>query len=267
MWATLVLAAALETVPQQPGMLKIVNDRPTHGFPGGPRDNTKLLPGDVFFVSFDIEGLSVAEDGKISYSMGMELKNIKDNKVIYRKEAGDPVDAFNSLGGTRLPAFAVSEIGTDTVPGEYMLTVNVVDRKSSKTAMLQRKFDVVQPAFGMVRFGMSYDGRSEMPAPWVGVAGQSLWVNFMTVGFERDAKKQPNLKAELRIFDEAGKPTLQKEFSGTVNDVPENYKLIPMQFIINLNRAGKYKVELTATDLLSKKTVTHELPITVKEMT
>src|SRR5262249_46660303 len=60
MWATLALSAAL-MAPSQKGTLELKNVRMTRGILGQERTDTKLLPGDVFVVAFDIDGLKVKE--------------------------------------------------------------------------------------------------------------------------------------------------------------------------------------------------------------
>src|SRR6266511_1350942 len=77
MWATLAVAASLSMAPaQQPaGPLKLSNDRVTNGLLGANRTETKLLPGDTFWVAFDVENPTVTKAGRVLYSMGMELTN------------------------------------------------------------------------------------------------------------------------------------------------------------------------------------------------
>src|SRR5581483_11716598 len=163
MWSTLAFATALALTPSQASALRLENARVTYGFLGADRPNAKLLPGDAFYVSFDIDGLKVAEDGKVLYSMGMQLSN-KEGKVQFKKEPKD-LEAYNSLGGARLPAFAVTEIGMDTAPGEYTLTVTVTDRAAKTSDTLVRRFEVLPLDFGMVRMNMTYDFKGEVSAP------------------------------------------------------------------------------------------------------
>ena len=40
---------------------------------------------------------------------------------------------------------------------------------------------------------------------------------------------------------------------------------VPVQFLVALNRAGKFKIELKATDQLSGKTVELKFPISVQQ--
>ena len=84
-------------------------------------------------------------------------------------------------------------------------------------------------------------------------AGEGLWLTFGVVGFDRGGEaKQPDLTFEMRILDEAGKPTRTKPLTLQVNkDVPPDAALAPGQFFLSLNRSGKFTIELTATDKVS----------------
>src|SRR5262249_53249488 len=63
MIGSLSLAAALALGPAQAGGLSITNIRTTYGELGAVRTDTKYLPGDLFFVAFDVEGLTLSPDG------------------------------------------------------------------------------------------------------------------------------------------------------------------------------------------------------------
>jgi hypothetical protein len=265
MWATLALTAVLGSTPAQGTALSLDNIRETYGILGQKRPDAKLLPGDVYFVAFDINNLQVKDDGTVVYSMGMELID-KDKKTQYKKEPTER-EVVNSLGGSRIPSYALSVIGTDTPPGEYTLIVTVKDHIANKTQPLTRKFEVLKPQFGFVRVGITYDGGT-VSAPPIAVPGQTYWVNFFLVGFELDKSKNPNVAVEMRIIDLAtGKPTVAKPSTGAAMEVTEQFKtVLPFVFPVNLNRSGKFKVELKATDNLAKKTVTQELEFSVIDM-
>jgi len=120
MWATLALSA-ITLAPAQ-GQLELTNVRITNGVLGQERKDTKLLPGDIFVVTYDIDGLKVKDDGRVRYSMGMELTRQGKAKPEFSKAPEDK-DALLHLGGTRLPSYATAIIGTDTPPGTYTMTV------------------------------------------------------------------------------------------------------------------------------------------------
>jgi hypothetical protein len=263
MWATLALATVLNTLPAQTGKLELKNPRPTYGILGQTRPNSDFLQGDVFVLSFDIDNLTVKENGQVLYSMGMEVVN-KDGKPQLKNEPRD-LEITNALGGNRVPAFALVDIGTDTPAGDYTVKVTVTDRAAKQTATLTKGFKVLPSDFGIVRLNLSYE--NGQPAPPVGVPGQRFWLNFAVVGFGLDAKKQPNIGVELRILDERGQPTLKQPFTGDIKEVDErNKKVIPLNFILDPDRTGKFKLELTATDRISKKSTKQTLDFTVVEV-
>jgi len=265
MWTTLAMTAALAFAPAQ-GELTLTNVRPTHGLFGPTRkdaDDLKLLPGDVIVLHFDIEGLKVAPDGKVQYSVGMEVTNNKDNKVLFRKEP-EELEANNLLGTSRQPAFASVEIGTDTPPGEYTLTAIATDRAGKASKKISKKFQVLPKGFGLVRLQLSYPNGPL--APRVGVPGQTLLVNLAAVGFERDKKtKEPSAVASMRVL-ENGKPTLEKDTTLSVKELPQEQSVMPWTFALPLTRPGKFTVELKITDKLTDKTSTQSFDLNVIEM-
>lgn len=241
------------TPAQQSGQLSLKNARMVYGRFGQDRKESKLLVGDVFWLAYDIEGLQVKEDGVVLYTVGMELVN-KEGKSIFKQSPTDQT-AINSLGTGRKVAYAYLEIGTDTVPGEYTLTVTVADRLSKATQSLPFKFEVLKKRLGFVQVGLT---QAEFrPTPPVAVPGQEFWINFAVTGFALSEKKQPNLSIEMQVFDLATKqPTLTKPILGEIKEVEEKFKeFIPWSHPMFLNRPGKYRVRVTATDNNAAKAV------------
>jgi len=271
MWASVALMAALDLAPMPVNQLKLTNDRVTHGVLGWERKDSlkpKLLPGDIFILLFDIEGLTASDtDGRIKYGVGMELRD-PSGKIILSKDPED-LEANAALGGRRLPASAQTGFGTDAKPGTYTMKVTVIDRgaKKNETATLTRTFDVIPTELGLVRLVVTYDTNPPTAAPPLAVPGQVYLVNFAPVFFTLDEKKkQPNIFVEMQVLDETGKPVLKQPYRGGATEASEMYKkIIPMQFILTLNRPGKFKIHLKVTDNLSKKTAEQSLDFVVVE--
>ena len=262
MWTTLALGAALSLAPAQAEKLTLSNARITYGELGTPRPEAKLLPGDIFFVAFDIEGIKVDEMGKVTYSMAMEVID-KDGKSIFKQQPVERKD-FLPLGGNRLPARAYISIGLDQEPGPYTCKVTVTDLASKASQTLEQKFDVLKKDFGIVQVFTSCDDAGRVPAPTVGVAGESIWVHFALVGFDRDkTKKQPSITVEMAALTKGGQPAVPKPTTLTIDNVDEKESGIPLRFLLPLNREGQFTLELKATDQISKKTSKVTLPVTV----
>jgi hypothetical protein len=262
MWAPFVLAAA-SLVTGQDGDLTLTNVRTTYGAPGVARSDNKLLPGDHVYISFDIEGITVSDDGKVQYGMTTEVLD-GNGKALFREEPRD-LEVINALGGRSVPAFTQMDVGLKAQPGKYTLKTTVTDRASKRSQSLSREFEVQPKQFGLVRLTTTLDHDARVPAA-VFATGESLWVNCAAVEFERNGGKQPNLAVELRVLDESGKPVLAKPFKGLIDkDVPVTAVSVPVQFLVPLNRAGKFSIALKATDQVSGKTAELKFPITVQQ--
>jgi hypothetical protein len=269
MWTSIALASMLAWTPGQADRLTLTHARSTYGVLGANRPDNKVLPGDNFVLSFDIEGVKADNAGKVLYSVAMEVSDA-DGKSVFKQPAKD-LEAYNSLGGNSLPAFASVRVGLDTPPGKYSVKVIVTDRATKASQSVTGPYEVLPKAFGLVDLRTTTDRDGHVAAPFPG-EGQSLWINFSAVGFGRE-KDHPNLAVAMKVLDENGKPTLEKPFTGEVTrtgdsakDVPKNAQSVPMQFMLDLNRAGKFTVELTATDRTSGKSAKLSFPLTVLKM-
>jgi hypothetical protein len=260
MLAPLVLAAVALVASQENG-LALTNVRTTYGAPGIVRADNKLLPGDHVYVSFDIEGITVSGAGRVQYSMLTEVLD-GNGKTLFREDPRD-LETVTGLGGNTVPAYTHLDVGVNAKPGKYTLKTTVTDRAGKRSQSLSRDFEVQPKQFGLARLTTTLD-----PEGRIGVSsfstGESLWVNCAAVGFQRGGK-QPKVAVELRVLDDAGKPVLAEPFKGVIDkDVPETATSVPVQFLIPLNRAGKFNVELKATCQVSGKTAELKFPITVQ---
>jgi len=262
MWTSLTLAAALTFTPAQAGGLRLTNDRLTYGTLGPTRTDNKFLPGDVFSMTVDIEGLKVLSDGKVSYSLGFQVTDVK-GKLIYGEDPRD-LETVLHLGGTKVPASPFVVLPPDMAAGTYEFKLTVRDRTANASQTLARKFEVLPRGFGLVALQVS---NGNIQAPPLGVVGQELFLNFAVVGFERDTvKKQPDVLIEMAILDDQKKPTMDKPITGKFGgEVSQNVVAVPTYFLLKLSRAGNFTIQLRATDQVSKKTSSLSIPLRVLE--
>ncbi|MFQ3649960.1 MAG: hypothetical protein SNJ75_06475 [Gemmataceae bacterium] len=254
------LLLSLVTVsPAQASDLEIKNVRLTHGLLGQPRKDNKLLPGEIAVISFDVHGVKVAADGTVEYATGFELTAKGDSKPLLKQDLTEK-RAVNSLGGDVLPSFTYVTFGVDTKPGEY--TVKVTVQSNKKTATFTKDVEILRPQLGFVRARLT--SAAYEPIPPIAVPGQPMLVQYALVGFavERGAG---SLEVEVVVVDEAGKPTTEAPAKIRFNPAPKDglnfieFKPLPLQ----LNRPGKFKVQLKANDLLKKASTVQELEIEV----
>jgi len=266
MWTTVALLSALCLAPQDAGPLKLDNIRSTHGVLGPARDSEKYVPGDSLTLNFDIDGITTDEKGKVLYSIGIDVINIADKSLVFRQPPQNPpLETTTFFGGNRVQGYAHLDLGTDQPPGDYSMTVTVTDRATKSSKEMIHKFTVVKPELALVRLKTSSDRDGDLPVPVTG-QGQALWLNFGIVGFARDAStKQPSVLMEFDIRDAEGKSTLQKPLGKVFDkEVPEKNLAIPLQYPIALTRAGKFTLELTATDQITKKKTKLAVPFNVQ---
>ena len=262
MWTSIALLSAL-SIPHAQTDLSLTHVRSTHGMMGPQRENDTLHPGDIYFVCFDIEGITADADGKVRYSTAIEISN-SAGKVLFKQQP-QSAETKVSLGGTRVPAYAYFSVGLDAPAGEYGFKINVKDLSSGKEQSVSRNVKVLPKDFALVRVAVSSDVDGQYPAVVLG-CGQGVWVHCGAVGFERDrAGKQPNVVFEIRVLDETGKPVCTKPTTNTVSkDVIEKQSAVPMGFPLSLNRPGKFTVELLASDQISGKKAKMTFPLSVK---
>lgn len=263
--ALAVWAAGAGDASAQAGKLALVNERVTYGILGTTRAESKLLPGDWFCLAFDIQGLSADANGRMNYRQGMSVVD-GAGKVWYQEEP-KPLEAINSLGGNQIPAFAHVVVGLDQPVGEFTVKITVTDFATKATATLSHKFEILPSAFGLVRLQLSNDFNNTQHVPPHGFVGQSIVVNFLLVNFDRDkSTQQPNVKVEMSVSDDAGKAAGVPLSFDVNRDIPGPVRAVPAQFLLNLNRAGKFTVKLKAVDQVSKKTSEISFPLVAEEV-
>jgi hypothetical protein len=262
MWSTLVLCSALSLTPNQ-GDLSLTHVRATHGILGPRRQSDSVYPGELYFLCFDIEGITADEDGKVRYSTAIEVSD-SDGKRLFKKLPQN-FETKLSLGGNRVPAYAHLSAGLESPAGEYGFKVTVKDLASGKEQSLSRTVKVLPRDFALVAAAVTIDVDAQYPviAP---ACGQGAWIHCSAVGFERDpSSKQPNVVFEMRVLDEDGKAIFSKPTADSVTkDVGEKQSAVPMGFPLLLNRPGKFTVELRASDKVSGKKAKLSFPLTVQ---
>jgi hypothetical protein len=262
MWTTIALLSIFAAAPAESG-LSLAHVRSTYGLLGPQRRDETLAPGDIYFVCFDIDGMRVDSEGKVRYSMAIDLSD-GSRKVVFRQAAKEQ-EARASLGGDTVPAYARLSVGLDTPPGDYRMKITVKDLASGQGQSLSRDLKVLPKSFALVRTTVTLDADAQYPAA-VFARGQGVWVHSSAVGFTRSREKKPDVVFEMRVLDDSGRPTLGKAVTGAPPEgLPENLSGLPMAFPLTLNRPGTFTVELQATDRSSGKKAKMSFPIVVQD--
>jgi hypothetical protein len=262
MLTTLALAAALSLAPAQGG-LQLTNNRLTVGELGPTRNSNKLIPGDLLFIGFDIEGLTIDPEGTAKYTMAMEVTDAA-NKIIFKQDAREMID-FVPLRGNKIPARGFIVVGLDQEAGNYVCKITVTDPATKATQSLNTKFEVLKKDFAIVGVFTSHDERGALSASTTGVVGQTMFMQMTVANFQRDDKtKQPRVEFEYTILDEKGQPTLGKpRIDNSPAKVDEKEGAFAWRYPMFMSRPGKFTMKVTARDKVANKSSTYELPITV----
>jgi hypothetical protein len=247
----------------QEGKLSVANERLTYGHLGPTRPTAAYLPGDVIHLDFEVRNLKFGVDGRALYATTLEVANA-DGKVMFRKDLPD-ASAVNNFGGDSLPCAAHLRIPLETAAGDYTLRVMLRDSGSGQKVQVERKVKVAAAGFGLVQVGTSADREGNIPWSPIGRVGDAIYFNFSVVGFGREAKtKQPHVQVSLRILDEKGNQVNTTTLTGACkSDVPESFRMVPMQFGLTLNRPGRFTLELTAVDHVSGKQASLSFPLQI----
>ncbi len=261
--AALVMSAMMALMPAQgSASLGISNVRLTYGELGSVRPNNQYLQADVVYISFDVEGLKMTPEGKVVYSMGMDVLDKAGKAVFAQPPTKD--EKLLPLGGGRLPAFVYLAPGKELQPGTYTCKVTFIDETAKATKTLEQKFEVLPQGFGVVQMFFSKDDRGLFACGQNGIVGQTLYVNFGMVGFGRNAQGRPDAAVEFRVLDSSGQPTNSQPIVMPVPpQFPANEPFVPFQVMMPLNRTGNFTVEVKATDKISGKSTSLSFPVNV----
>jgi hypothetical protein len=218
----------------------------TYGHLGAVRPKGEgMIPGDIGSFTFAIKNLKFDKNGKAQYSVAIDVRDAK-GKLLYEQKPFNSV-AQSLFGGNSLPCSAQIAVPLDAMAGPVSWKVTVVDRSTMKSTEAKGQGNILAPKFGIVRVGTFADAEGKTAVAPVGVVGGTLYVDFAAAHFARDAMKKPDVKVEMRILDDKGQPTTAEPISGRIrDDIPDDARLVPLQFGLTLNRAGDFTVELSA---------------------
>lgn len=253
------LVAAL-LMGQGSSELTLTNARFTYGELGPVRPDSKFLPGDAAFLSFDISGIKTSDIGAYGYVLTIEVQD-KSGKSAFKKSVD--FDGILPLGGNKLRANPHLFLPNDQPPGDYSFNITVLDKGTKKSKSLSKEFTLLPKAFGLVGLQISNDDKGLQSTPLDGTVGEVRFLNFSLANFAREGKdKKPNFDIELQIF-EGSKPIYSKPFVDKVTELDERINNYPAIFRIFLNREGKFTISIKAIDHLAKKTSEFKLPLEV----
>lgn len=256
-----VACVALLSIPGVSTALEFKNIRPCYGTPlGATRQDTKLVPGDVLFITFDIDGLMLDDKtGKANYTTTFEVLDPAKKTTVKKEMPNQPAA---QLGGTRMPGVMFVETTPTMAAGKYAVRLTVTDKLAKESKSFVYDYELLPAEFGTVG----------VLAPGIGFPGQNYVANFALVNMGLDKKKQPLVDVMMRVLDESGTKEVAKPiYSSLPKDLPDDANLekenfVAMQFPVYLNRVGTFVVEINAADKTSNKKLQIRYTLTVVDV-
>jgi hypothetical protein len=253
----LLLAAMLvaATMPTSASAVNLKNIRPCYGPLGAMRLDRNLLPGDVIFMTYDVEDLVAdPKTKKVSYSTTLELLDAA-GKVLYKND--NKSEPMLQLGGTRIAADLHLIMGPKQEPGRYSIRLTVRDLIGKDAKAFSYDFQLLKETFGMIG----------VFAPAVGFPGNQYRMEINLVNMTLDNKNKPNVEMSIRIL-EGGRPVADAVQVMLPRDLPDEVDLaktnfFPYTFPVYLNRAGRFTMEIVALDKNGNKRTELTYPFTV----
>lgn len=242
--------------------LKLEEVRPTYGRLGTTRTSTRVLPGDELVVEYVVSGVVPDAEGMVNVEVVATLENA-NHKVISEVPAASKRSVL-ALGGARFPGLVYFSLPPDCEPGRYVVRGKISDLNQRKSVLLEQDFEVLPPAFGVIRLRLASDSKGALPTGGNLTVNQPVFFHATVVGFSRQGKAI-HVDGNMVIVDSDGRKTLLKPDSvGIRQEVDDGLDYLDFNWPIVANRPGRFVVQVEFRDEISKKTVVHELPINVQ---
>jgi hypothetical protein len=267
MWKSSALRVSLFSVGllaltgQCASALEVKNTRPAYGPLGATRPDNKFLPGDVLLIHYDIEGLTPhTKTGKVAYSSELEFLDSKGKTISSKKSEAQSL--IPDLGPKSVAGIMNAIMGEDQKPGKYTVKLKVTDLNSKKTAEFAYPFELLPKGFGAIR----------VMSPAFGVPGGESMIQFALVELPLDKKGNPSVDITMTITEEGSKTTLSTKVINWPKDLPDDLNLqkqnlVPVVIpISNLNRAGRFVINLDVEEKNQKRNIKLRFPLTVLDL-
>lgn len=262
-WSPAALAGMLAVFATGQSGLKIDNSRLTYGAPGPDRTSAQVFPGDEVYLSFELSGFQLDPTGVAKIKLSTEVFG-KDGKLEYKQDNPE-APAIDLFKADKLFLNTRVDVGVKTPPGTYKVKVTATDSIGKGSVSTEKEVTLLEPTLAVVKAGLFTDKALNAPSE-VFSTGQLAFVAFSVVGFSREGStNHPKLKMEMVVKDDKGavisdKPSISID-AAQPNKVPSTAQLLQGQFMIPLNKAGNYTLEIRANDLASNKS---SQPVTLK---
>lgn len=264
MWTLVLMGFGWQAGAGTPaGSLTIEPGRPVLGIYGSLRGDARWVPGELISLAFDIGGLQPSAEGRYRFTVNLVLEDASGKAVF-----ADDADATPLAGGAgKVRHFVQLPTGLDQAPGRFKLKLAVQDRVAKRTATATQDLTLAAPEFALVRPQCSLDPFGQVPAPAVGVVGQTLHFNWAAVHFKTNpqADAGSRVRVEVAVVDGDQRPTGRKPSVTEFTNLESSQRVLPLRYEFPLERPGQFKIVVKATDVVAGKSAELILPVWVAD--
>ena len=230
----------------------------------------EIRPGEAAVIRFSCRGAGSDDQGHLRLETGIVVRDAK-GKVIVDQPRGPGVQAPDLFKSDRVPAFFMVPPHLLPGPGSYRITLLARDlsQQPAVSASAELTLTVAKAGFSLVnpRRCLDPQGSFESRGPYV--VGQALFLCQNAAGFAR-VGGNIDMSVDVEVRSRSGLVLgVQKPVDRLQGPVEANVPAFPINVILNLSKAGRFKVTVTVTDLVSKeqRSVTHEVEVEEQSQT
>jgi hypothetical protein len=246
--------------------LELRDVRVTEGSAGPVRtEPLTAYPHDELTFRFTARGVKTTA-GKASLDITLRL--LRGTTELHKHT--QPLTGLLALGGEQLAGQVELKLAGDIAPGEYTVNVSVTDKLDEHTVHFERPLTVKKASFALLYPRFSVDPKGDYPTTLAGHPGQALYLRTKCIGFD-NLNKKVDVQFQLQLYDANGNELLAEPLTAqALSEDGENASKIDVLTFrgqLLLNRPGKFKLALTATDRQGRQSTTwsHDFTVAAKD--
>jgi hypothetical protein len=264
---SVAIVAFLVTIPAVQAQLAIQNIQACYGPLGPERTQPQYHHMERVCIRYLVTGASTDAERQVNITTSARLTDAKGVRVAN----GSQTTGDFLLFGATFPDTVSFPLKRELAPGEYTLAVEVKDERTKAVASFERKLvlvgknlDGLADEFAICSPEFFYDSEGLIPAPFSGLVNQKLYLQFNIIGISHSGGRTA-VESRFEVLDAKTRQPLCKpvvKLDKTANPILGQLDL-RLSSQVALHSAGDFILRVSATDQLTNKTATLEVPIRV----
>lgn len=247
--------------PQKTGPLSVVAVEPRFGKLGPKRKDWRFLPYDVITARVFVTGFSTDDEGHIDLEAITEIV-AADGETVFK----EPFRVRGVVIDPTLPLDLTQQLPLK--PGDYRIKGSLHDLRTGERTTWERPFTRLPEETALVGAAYFRDGDAKIPSPAFARVGDTVFLETRFIGLDR-SRGTIDTSLTAQVFDDKGTPILDEPITTSLKtedkEVVRTNDVVSFMIKIPCPRIAKAKVRATATDNVSGKSATLELPLEIHE--